>query len=114
MRSGATGARGLGATLTHEPTCSGKAEAKSDTTSGQAPLEVAFSSEGSSDADGDELSYSWDFGDGATSDEAVSRHVEPESAVRSNRAHYPCNSVNTLRGVEFAVASTLVPAWVRI
>ena len=56
------------------------AEAKSDRTSGQAPLEVAFSSEGSSDADGDELSYSWDFGDGATSTRPTRRTPTPRTA----------------------------------
>jgi PKD repeat protein/glucose/arabinose dehydrogenase len=33
--------------------------------SGAAPLTVQFSSTGSSDPDGDSLSYSWDFGDGS-------------------------------------------------
>ncbi|MGW2826659.1 PQQ-dependent sugar dehydrogenase [Streptomyces sp. NPDC001443] len=42
------------------------AQAAADRTSGQAPLKVAFSSAGSSDQDGDALTYSWDFGDGAT------------------------------------------------
>lgn len=59
------------------------AEAKSDKTSGQAPLEVAFSSEGSSDADGDALSFSWDFGDGATSDEADPTHTYTENGTYS-------------------------------
>nr|WP_152891696.1 PQQ-dependent sugar dehydrogenase [Streptomyces adustus] len=42
------------------------AQAAADRTSGQAPLKVAFSAAGSSDQDGDALTYSWDFGDGAT------------------------------------------------
>ncbi|MFB7368663.1 ThuA domain-containing protein [Streptomyces sp. NPDC056222] len=43
------------------------AEASVDKTSGKAPLRVAFSSAGTTDADGDALTYSWDFGDGGTS-----------------------------------------------
>jgi PKD repeat protein/glucose/arabinose dehydrogenase len=35
--------------------------------SGPAPLNVQFSSAGSSDPNGDSLSYQWDFGDGSTS-----------------------------------------------
>jgi PKD repeat protein len=40
--------------------------ATADPRSGTAPLNVAFSATGS-DADGDPLAYSWDFGDGGTS-----------------------------------------------
>ncbi|MGW0825831.1 PQQ-dependent sugar dehydrogenase [Streptomyces sp. NPDC002845] len=43
------------------------AQAAADRTSGQAPLRVRFSSAGTTDADGDALTYSWDFGDGGTS-----------------------------------------------
>ncbi|MEW2258394.1 PQQ-dependent sugar dehydrogenase [Streptomyces sp. NPDC047869] len=50
------------------------AQAAADRTSGQAPLKVAFSSAGSSDQDGDALTYSWDFGDGATSSAADPTH----------------------------------------
>lgn len=41
------------------------AVASADTTSGDAPLEVFFSSNGSSDPDGDPISFEWDFGDGS-------------------------------------------------
>ncbi|NEE01028.1 ThuA domain-containing protein [Phytoactinopolyspora halotolerans] len=54
------------------------AEAGSDRDSGPAPLEVAFSSEGSHDPDGDELTYSWDFGDGTTSDDPNPTHTFTE------------------------------------
>lgn len=37
---------------------------------GQPPLEVSFSSVGSEDPDGDEMTYAWDFGNGETSTEA--------------------------------------------
>lgn len=50
------------------------AQAAADRTSGQAPLKVAFSSAGTTDQDGDALTYSWDFGDGATSTAADPTH----------------------------------------
>nr|WP_206314588.1 PQQ-dependent sugar dehydrogenase [Streptomyces coryli] len=51
------------------------AKAASDKTNGQAPLEVKFSSEGTSDQDSTKLTYSWDFGDGATSTEPNPTHT---------------------------------------
>ncbi|MFG2949496.1 PQQ-dependent sugar dehydrogenase [Streptomyces adustus] len=50
------------------------AQAAASRTSGQAPMKVAFSSAGSSDQDGDALTYSWDFGDGATANAANPTH----------------------------------------
>ncbi|PRX97123.1 PQQ-dependent sugar dehydrogenase [Allonocardiopsis opalescens] len=51
------------------------AVASADVTSGQAPLEVRFSSEGTSDPDSTELAYAWDFGDGGTSTEPNPSHT---------------------------------------
>ncbi|MGX6744790.1 ThuA domain-containing protein [Streptomyces xantholiticus] len=57
------------------------AEASADKTSGQAPMRVTFSSAGTTDADGDALTYSWDFGDGATSTEANPVHEYTENGT---------------------------------
>lgn len=46
------------------------AVATSDITGGTEPLTVQFSSDGSSDPDGDSLQFLWNFGDGTTSTEA--------------------------------------------
>jgi type 1 glutamine amidotransferase len=51
------------------------AQAAADKTSGQAPLAVGFSSKGSSDPEGQTLSYSWNFGDGVTSTDANPSHT---------------------------------------
>ncbi|MBB2941358.1 glucose/arabinose dehydrogenase [Actinoplanes lutulentus] len=47
----------------HAPT----AVASSDVTGGDEPLTVHFSGEGSTDPDGDDLTFEWDFGDDTTS-----------------------------------------------
>ncbi|PSL02756.1 glucose/arabinose dehydrogenase [Haloactinopolyspora alba] len=54
------------------------ANAEADRDSGPAPLEVAFTGDGSHDPDGDELTYAWDFGDGATSDVVNPTHTFSE------------------------------------
>ncbi|KAB8171015.1 carbohydrate-binding protein [Streptomyces sp. 3MP-14] len=59
------------------------ARASADVTSGPAPLEVNFSSEGSTDPGGAELSYAWDFGDGGTSEDANPTHVFEQAGTYS-------------------------------
>ncbi|MER5884742.1 ThuA domain-containing protein [Streptomyces sp. NPDC001941] len=51
------------------------AAATADKTSGKAPLKVTFSSAGTTDSDGDALTYTWDFGDGATATAANPTHT---------------------------------------
>lgn len=53
---------------------------------GYAPLSVEFSSEGSSDPDGDTLSYAWDFGDPST-DADVSTEANPSWQYSANGSY---------------------------
>jgi glucose/arabinose dehydrogenase len=59
------------------------ARAAANPSSGAAPLAVQFSSAGSSDPNGDSLSYSWDFGDGTTSTAANPSHTYTDTGVRT-------------------------------
>ncbi|WP_234370573.1 carbohydrate-binding protein, partial [Streptomyces luridiscabiei] len=51
------------------------ATAAADRTSGPTPLAVSFSSAGSNDPEGGNLTYAWDFGDGATSTDPDPGHT---------------------------------------
>ncbi|AYY13882.1 DUF1349 domain-containing protein [Actinobacteria bacterium YIM 96077] len=57
------------------------AETSASPDSGQAPLEVSFSSEGSHDPDGEDITYEWNFGDGTTSTEPNPTHTYTEEGV---------------------------------
>ncbi|MFI0986543.1 ThuA domain-containing protein [Streptomyces exfoliatus] len=56
------------------------AEASAGKTSGTAPLKVTLSSAGTTDGDGDPLTYSWDFGDGTPASTAA----HPTHTYRQN------------------------------
>jgi glucose/arabinose dehydrogenase/PKD repeat protein len=51
------------------------ASASADPTTGPTPLAVSFSSAGSTDPEGQPITYAWTFGDGATSTEANPTHT---------------------------------------
>jgi cytochrome c len=54
------------------------ARAAADRDSGPAPLTVSFSSEGTHDLDGDDITLQWNFGDGSTSTESNPTHTYTE------------------------------------
>ena len=77
---------------------------------GQPPLLVQFDGRGSSDADGDPLTYRWDFGDGTTGTGSTTSHQYGRSGVFTARL-----TVTDARGasdsteIEISVGSRPVP-----
>ncbi len=61
------------------------ARATADKNSGPTPLTVTFSSEGSEDADGDDLTYAWDFGDGQTATGPNATHTFTQAGTYNVR-----------------------------
>ncbi|WP_162449643.1 ThuA domain-containing protein [Phytoactinopolyspora mesophila] len=57
------------------------ASASATPDNGQPPLEVSFSSEGSFDPDGEDITYQWNFGDGTTSDDPNPTYTYTEPGV---------------------------------
>ncbi|GAA2092910.1 PQQ-dependent sugar dehydrogenase [Actinomadura alba] len=77
------------------------ANATATPTSGRAPLTVAFSSAGSSDPDGDAITFSWAFGDGGTSTAA-----NPSHTFTANGTY---NATLTVRDSTGKTATSTVP-----
>ena len=69
----------IGAGGNHSPV----PQISADPTNGQTPLEVSFSSDGTTDPDGDQVRYAWDFdGDGTVDSEAADpAHTYTENGV---------------------------------
>ena len=61
--------------------------ASANPTSGSTPLNVAFSSSGSSDPEGQPLTYSWNFGDGGTSTAANPSHTYTSPGTLPSAPH---------------------------
>jgi PKD repeat protein len=57
------------------------AVASANPTSGEAPLAVQFSGDGSTDPDGIIVAYAWDFGDGGTSSEANPSYIYAAAGI---------------------------------
>jgi PKD repeat protein/glucose/arabinose dehydrogenase len=58
-----------------------RAQASAIPMDGEPPLRVEFSSDGSYDPDGDEITFFWDFGDGATATDPHPSHLYTKSGV---------------------------------
>jgi glucose/arabinose dehydrogenase len=78
-------------------------------TSGPTPLDVAFSSAGSSDPEGQPLTYSWDFGDGSpVSTEANPSHTYITAGAYNARLTVS-DGVNTSLSTPIAISAGSVP-----
>ncbi len=76
-----------------------KAVASADPTDGPtAPLTVQFDGSDSSDPDGDDLSYNWDFGDGETSNAVSPTHQYAGSGTSAARTYEAVLTVDDGRG----------------
>jgi glucose/arabinose dehydrogenase/chitodextrinase len=86
------------------------AVASANPTSGQAPLSVALSSAGSSDPEGQPLSYSWTFGDGGTSTAPNPTHVYQTSGGYVARLTVSDGTNSTIStGISVTVGSPPLP-----
>jgi glucose/arabinose dehydrogenase len=77
-------------------------------TSGPTPLDVSFSSAGSSDPEGQPLTYSWSFGDGTTSTAPNPTHTYPTAGAYQVRLTVS-DGVNTSLSTPIAISAGSVP-----
>jgi PKD repeat protein len=78
-------------------------------TSGPTPLDVAFSSAGSFDPEGQPLTYSWAFGDGSTSTEANPAHTYTTAGAYQARLTVS-DGVNTSISTPLTISAGGVPS----
>jgi PKD repeat protein len=78
-------------------------------TQGPAPLTVAFSSAGSSDPEGDPLTYAWAFGDGATSSLANPTHTYSSNGRYTARLTVSDGTVTSFTTLSILVGNPPVP-----
>ncbi|MGL1887618.1 MAG: PKD domain-containing protein [Reichenbachiella sp.] len=79
------------------------AEASVSLISGQAPLTIGFDGSGSSDAEGDALTYSWDFGDSNTSNAIAGQHIFTNPGTYSVSLTVNDGELNSTSSVEIVV-----------
>ena len=82
--------------------------ASANPTSGPAPLNVSFSSTGSSDPEGQPLTYSWNFGDGSTSTAANPSHTYTTRGTYTARLTVS-DGVNTSLSTPITISVGSVP-----
>jgi glucose/arabinose dehydrogenase/PKD repeat protein len=88
---------GLVAEIAYCPAnCAPLARAEANPSFGPTPLTVGFNSEGSSDPDGDPVSYDWDFGDGT----ARSTHEAPVHTYATAGVYHATLTVEDSKGLE--------------
>jgi glucose/arabinose dehydrogenase len=83
------------------------AKASATPTSGFSPLTVQFSSEGSQDPSGSNLTYHWDFGDGSTSDSPNPSHTYVSATPRAFLAKLTVTNAQNLKSIPAEVTITV-------
>ena len=82
--------------------------ASANPSSGPVPLNVAFSSAGSADPEGQPLTYSWNFGDGASSTQANPSHTYTTAGTHQARLTVS-DGVNSSTSTPIAISAGSVP-----